>query len=156
MAKVFFRGAAIAMCLAAASLAGCGGGNGDARLSGSWHGRLSLTYAGGGGSAGNLELSLDREEDYLAGWALWDPVAARQSVTGPIRGRIIDLRLHFRCLDPQFEIPTTVVTVINGRLSGNTLTFRDASGLACLHGEVPTEVTGGSGQVVLISNGQPL
>ena len=158
MSKRLFRGAAIAVCLAAAaSIAGCGGDDANpAVFSGSWSGSLTLTYAGGGGSGGGVALSLGQDEDFVAGWADWDPIRERQSVTGPIDGTSIELWLHFRCLDAEFDVPRTQVAVITGSLDGNTLTFSGASGLACPGGGVPIEVTGGSGQVVRFSDAQPL
>lgn len=152
------RGAAGALLLAAAiSLSGCGDGDADSALvSGAWYGSLSLAYAGGGGGSGALELNLGQDEDFISGWATWSPIRERQSVTGPIDGDDVEIWLHFRCQDPLLEIPTTVIAVIRGEIKGNTLTFSKASGLACLGGGVPVEVTGGSGQAVRTTDGQPL
>jgi hypothetical protein len=152
------RGAVVTVLLAAAvCLAGCGGdGTNPAEFSGAWDGSLSLAYAGGGGGSGALELNLGQDEDFIAGWATWAAIRERQSVTGPIDGDNVALWLHFRCQDPEFKIPRTVIAVIAGELKGNTLTFSGASGLACTLGGAPVEVTGGAGQVVRRTDGQPL
>jgi len=157
-----FRGAAVAaLCAAAALVCGCGGGGGGggtepANIAGQWSGALSLSFLPGGAVSGTLDLALAQEEAFAAGVAEWSPVDETLSVAAPIDGTSITLRLHFPCADVLTGNVRTETAVIAATVDGSTMTFTGASGLACLDGGVPREVSGGSGSVTRTTDDRPL
>lgn len=163
MATRFFRAASVAAFLAAAALvSGCGSDSSTdpQLLAGNWLGSLSISYrAGSGPSSGTVALSLVQEGDFVAGAAVWEPIGSTQSLSGPIDGANVRLRLSFSCAPPPPSPPNnsrTEVTVITGTLSGNTLTFTGASGYACPDVNQTLEVSWATGSVTRSPDGAPL
>jgi hypothetical protein len=144
------RAAAVGALCAAALLGGCNDNSGPQDLTGTWEGTLNLTLADGNALAGGLTLVLDQRSSFASGGAEWAPVGETQSISGPVDGISVTLRLVFRC-DESFE-----TTVLEGTVDGDTVRIEDASGRACTLGGLPMDVADGSATLTRSSDGQPL
>lgn len=148
------RGAAAAVLGAVALLVGgCGGGGGgnDAtNLRGSWTGSLTVTFEGGGGLSGGITLELAQTDDFFNGGAQWTAIGVTQSVSGPIDGDEIELRLNFRCEKG------TENAVLPGVVDGETITISGGTGKACAANGPAVAVAGATGSFTRTRDNQPL
>lgn len=150
MTRRTMRCAALAAACALALLGGCADNSGPQDVSGFWKGPLTLRVAGGLELGGELALQLQQNGDFASGGALWVPIGENQGIAGPVDTIYLTLRMVFRC-EAKFE-----TTVLEGTVSGDTITITDASGKACTLGGTPVVVEGANGSLARTRNGVPL
>lgn len=153
MKRNLMRGsAAVAMLAGWLFLGACGGGDDEAppNVSGDWSGTLTLSYPGGAGNSGPLDVRLTQAEDFASGSAVWGPSGESVSLAGPLDGSRFSFRLAFTCPSGFNNL------VLIGEFNGDAMEIRDASGFVCLGAGDDLTVESGSGTLQRTRNDQPL